>query len=257
LYRLALNKQANVANDSYVANRTLWGYQVVLLARRLFRLYLGLALYGLSVALQVASGLGVDPWDVFHQGLSLRFGLSLGTWIIIVGAAVMLLWIPLRQRPGIGTISNVILVGTFADLLLLVLPEAGPLGQRWTYLIAAIISAGLATGCYIGAGLGPGPRDGLMTGLAARGYSIRVVRTAIELSVLAAGWLLGGLVGVGTVLYALSIGPLAHLFLPMLTIQDPLGERPVGLGGMVENPAGDQVWMAADDPVAGLDRAQC
>ncbi|MFB4318623.1 YitT family protein [Actinomadura sp. 21ATH] len=194
---------------------------MALMARRLFQLYAGLALYGLGIALQVSSTLGNDPWDVFHEGLARRFGLSIGLWIIIAGAVVMLAWIPLRQRPGLGTISNVLLVGAFADLFLWLLPDPGSTGVRWAYLVTAVLAGGIATGCYIGAGLGPGPRDGLMTGLAARGHSIRVVRTGIELAVLAVGWLLGGTVGVGTVLYALAIGPLAHVFLPMLEIKKP------------------------------------
>ncbi|TYB41499.1 YczE/YyaS/YitT family protein [Actinomadura chibensis] len=194
---------------------------MALLARRLVQLYLGLALYGLGIALQVSSGLGNDPWDVLHQGLSRRLGLSIGVWIIIVGALVMLAWIPLRQRPGIGTISNVVLIGVFTDLFLWLLPAPDALAARWAFLVAAVLVGGFATGCYIGAGLGPGPRDGLMTGLAARGHSIRAVRTGIELSVLAAGWLLGGTVGLGTVLYAVSIGPLTHVLLPALTIRTP------------------------------------
>jgi uncharacterized membrane protein YczE len=187
--------------------------------RRLAQLYVGLALYGLGVAFQVTSRLGNDPWNVFHQGLARQTGLSIGTWIIIAGLAVMALWIPLRQRPGIGTISNVILIGVFADLFLKVLPRAGTPAVQCVYLAAAIVVGGFATGCYIGAGLGAGPRDGLTTGLAARGHSIRVVRTGIELTVLVAGWLLGGTVGIGTLLYAVVIGPLAHVFIPMLTIK--------------------------------------
>ncbi|KAB2384671.1 membrane protein YczE [Actinomadura montaniterrae] len=194
---------------------------MALMARRLVQLYAGLALYGLGIALQVSSRLGNDPWDVFHQGLSRRFGLSIGTWIIIAGAVVMLAWIPLRQRPGLGTISNVVLVGAFADLFLWLLPSPDALAARWTFLLLGVLAGGFATGCYIGAGLGPGPRDGLMTGLAGRGHSIRVVRTGIELSVLAVGWLLGGTVGIGTVLYAVAIGPLAHVFLPALQIKTP------------------------------------
>ncbi|WP_396454213.1 YitT family protein [Actinomadura sp.] len=193
---------------------------MALIARRLVQLYVGLALYGLGIALQVSSGLGNDPWDVFHQGLSRRLGLSIGAWIIIAGAAVMLAWIPLRQRPGIGTVSNVVLIGVFADLFLWLLPDPHALAARWAYLVIGVLAGGVATGCYIGAGLGPGPRDGLMTGIAARGHSIRAVRTGIELTVLAAGWLLGGTVGVGTLLYAVAIGPLTHVFLPMLTIKD-------------------------------------
>src|SRR5919108_4382232 len=159
---------------------------MALMARRLVQLYVGLALYGLGVALQVSSGLGNDPWDVFHQGLARRLGLSIGAWIIIVGVVVMLAWIPLRQRPGLGTISNAVLIGVFADLFLYLLPEPRDLAARWAFLAAAILVGGFATGCYIGAGMGSGPRDGLTTGLAARGRSIRVVRTAIELSVFAA-----------------------------------------------------------------------
>jgi uncharacterized membrane protein YczE len=194
---------------------------MALMARRLVQLYVGLALYGLGIALQVSSGLGNDPWDVFHQGLSRRFGLSIGAWIIIAGAVVMLAWLPLRQRPGIGTISNVLLIGVFADLFLWLLPAPDALAARSAYLVVADLMGGVATGCYIGAGLGPGPRDGLMTGIAARGHSVRVVRTGIELTVLAAGWLLGGTVGIGTLLYAVAIGPLTHVFLPVLTIKPP------------------------------------
>ncbi len=190
-----------------------------MLVRRLAQLYVGLALYGLGIAFQVTSRLGNDPWDTLHQGLARQTGLSIGTWIIIMGFVVMALWIPLRQRPGLGTVSNALLVGAFADLFMWLLPHPGPLAARWAYLAAAILVGGFATGCYIGAGLGPGPRDGLMTGLAARGRSIRVVRTGIELTVLALGWVLGGTVGVGTVIYAVTIGPLAHVFVPMLRIE--------------------------------------
>ncbi|WP_225993160.1 membrane protein YczE [Actinomadura rudentiformis] len=196
--------------------------------RRLVQLYAGLALYGLGIALQVDSALGNDPWDVFHQGLSRQFGLSIGVWIIIIGAVVMLAWIPLRQKPGLGTISNVILVGVFADLFLHLLPDPSAPAARWAYLIAAIVVGGFATGLYIGAGFGAGPRDGLTTGLAARGHSIRVVRTVIELSVLAVGWLLGGTVGIGTLLYAVAIGPLAHVFIPLLETKKPSADPSAG-----------------------------
>jgi len=186
--------------------------------KRLVNLHLGLVLFGLSIALMVRARLGLDSWDVFHQGLALRTGLPMG-WIINgVGVLVLLAWIPLRQRPGYGTVANVVIVGLVAQAILDVAPEIHPLAVRWILLIAAIAINAVATGLYVGAGLGPGPRDGLMTGLAARGHSIRVVRTAIELTVLAAGWLLGGSVGVGTVLYAVSIGPLVHYLLPLLTI---------------------------------------
>jgi uncharacterized membrane protein YczE len=186
--------------------------------RRLIQLFAGLVLYGFSASLLLLAGLGVDPWDVFHQGLSRELGLGVGTWTIIVGAFVLLLWIPLRQRPGIGTLSNVIVVGAVMDLCLATIPSPDGLATRFALMVAGVFLNGVATGAYIGAGLGPGPRDGLMTGLAARGHSIRVVRTGIELTVLASGWLLGGTVGIGTVVYALAIGPLAHVFIPLLRI---------------------------------------
>jgi uncharacterized membrane protein YczE len=187
--------------------------------RRLTQLYAGLVLYGVSDAMLLLAGLGVDPWDVLHQGLSRRIGLGVGTWAVIVGVLVLLLWIPLRQRPGFGTLSNVLVVGAVIDLLLAVVPAAHGLALRIPMMCAGVFLNGVATGAYIGAGLGPGPRDGLMTGLAARGHSIRVVRTGIELTVLATGWLLGGTVGVGTVVYALGIGPIAHVFIPKLEIR--------------------------------------
>jgi len=182
---------------------------------RLVQLYAGLLLYGVSSSLLVLAGLGLDPWDVFHQGLSRTFGLAIGTWAIIVGAVVLLLWIPLRQRPGIGTLSNVVLVGLTMNVVLGHVHAPNGLAVRIALLVCGVFLNGVATGMYIGAGFGPGPRDGLMTGLAARGHSIRVVRTSIEVTVLATGWLLGGTVGVGTVVYALAIGPLAHVFVPL------------------------------------------
>lgn len=191
------------------------------MARRLVQLYLGLVLYGLSSSLQVLSGLGLGPWDVFHQGLARHTGLAIGTWSIIVGLFVLLLWIPLRQRPGIGTVSNVVFIGGTMDLVLGHVSPPHALAWRIACLVAGVALNGVATGAYIGAGLGPGPRDGLMTGLVARGGSIRVVRTGIELTVLATGWLLGGTVGVGTLLYAVSIGPLAHVFVPLFTYGAP------------------------------------
>jgi uncharacterized membrane protein YczE len=187
--------------------------------RRLSQLYLGLLLYGVSDAMMLLAGLGVNPWDVFHQGLSRRLGLGVGTWVVIVGVVVLLLWIPLRQRPGLGTISNVLAIGAVIDVVLAVVPAPSAIAPRIVLMLAGVGLNGVATGAYIGAGLGPGPRDGLMTGLAARGHSIRVVRTGIELSVLGVGALLGGTVGVGTVVYALGIGPLAHAFVPRLRIE--------------------------------------
>lgn len=189
------------------------------LLRRLVQLYVGLWLYGLSAALQLRSGLGLDPWDVFHQGLSHHVGLSIGAVVIVIGAAVLLIWIPLRQRPGLGTVSNVILIGVSLDVSLTMLPSGGPIEGRVGELVGGIVLCGLATGMYIGANFGPGPRDGLMTGLArVTGRSIRLTRTGIEVTVLASGWLLGGTVGIGTVAFALAIGPLAQLFLPLFDV---------------------------------------
>lgn len=188
------------------------------LGRRLFNLYLGLALFGVSCAMIVASGLGLGPWDVFHQGLSEQIGVSLGWVVVGVGAVVLLLWIPLRQRPGLGTISNAIVIGLVIDATLTVLRQPASMAGRVLLLVGGVLFSGVATGLYIGAGLGPGPRDGLMTGLAARGHSIRIVRTALELAVLVVGWILGGTVGVGTVLFAVAIGPLAHFFIPRLAV---------------------------------------
>ncbi len=187
--------------------------------RRLVQLYIGLVLYGVSMAMQIRAGLGLDPWDVFHQGLAERLGWSFGTVTIVVGALVLLFWIPLRQWPGIGTISNVVVIGLAVDLTLVLLDGPESLAARSLLLVGGIVLNGVAGGCYIGAGLGPGPRDGLMTGLVRRtGGSIRLVRTGIEAAVLLIGWALGGTVGIGTVLYAVSIGPLVHFFLPRLTV---------------------------------------
>jgi uncharacterized membrane protein YczE len=191
-------------------------------ARRLGQLYAGLVLYGVSMALQIRAGLGLDPWDVFHQGVSERTGLSFGTVVAIVGAVVLLAWIPLRQRPGIGTVSNVFVIAVAVDVALALFPEAGSTSVAVAMLLAGVGLNGVASGAYIGAGLGPGPRAGLMPGLVRRtGGSIRVVRTSIEVGVLAAGAALGGTVGLGTVLYALSIGPLVHVLLPRMTIPQP------------------------------------
>ena len=192
---------------------------------RLIQLYAGLLLYGVSSSLLVLAGLGLDPWDVFHQGLSRTFGLAIGTWAILVGVVVLLLWIPLRQKPGVGTLSNVVLVGLTMNVVLGHVHAPHALSVRVACLVCGVLLNGVATGAYIGAGLGPGPRDGLMTGLAARGHSIRVVRTGIELAVLVTGWLLGGTVGVGTVVYALAIGPLAHVFVPLFARGRPTPEH--------------------------------
>jgi len=188
------------------------------MGKRLLALFSGLLLFGLSIALLVASGLGLDSWDVFHQGLARRTGLGLGTIVIAVGVVVLLLWILLRERPGFGTVSNAIVVGLALDAALLVLPEPESRVPQILFMVSGIFLNAVATSLYIGAGLGPGPRDGLMTGLARRGFSIRLVRTGIEVAVLIAGWLLGGTVGIGTVLYAISIGPLVHYLLPRLSV---------------------------------------
>lgn len=186
--------------------------------RRLPQLFGGLALYGASMGLMIRSGLGLDPWDVLHEALSELTGLTFGTITAIVGALVLLCWIPLRQRPGVGTVSNILVIAVAVDLTLAVVVPPTSLVPRIVLLVAGVVLNGLASAVYIGVRLGPGPRDGLMTGLNARtGWSIRLVRTAIELTVLATGWLLGGTVGAGTVVYALAIGPLVQAFLPFVT----------------------------------------
>ncbi|MFF8995385.1 YitT family protein [Streptomyces sp. NPDC014983] len=190
----------------------------------MLQLYVGLTLYGVSSALLVASGLGLEPWGVLHQGLARRTGLSIGEVAIIVGAAVLLLWIPLRLRPGLGTVSNVFLIGLSLDATLALLPSAHSLLARVPLMFAGILLNGLATGLYIAARFGPGPRDGLMTGLHQRtGRSIRLMRTVIEVTVVATGFALGGTIGVGTVLYALSIGPLAQFFLRVFALPSASG----------------------------------
>jgi uncharacterized membrane protein YczE len=187
------------------------------MVRRLCLLYVGLAIYGLSLALVVQGDLGLAPWDVFHQGVARQLDARLGLVLIATSFAVLLLWIPLRVRPGVGTISNAVLVGIALDIGLRVVPEPSAWAARIALLAAGVLLNGVATGMYIGAGLGPGPRDGLMTGIARRGHPLRTVRTAIEIAVLAAGFALGGTVGVGTVAYAVAIGPLAHVFLPIFS----------------------------------------
>ena len=191
-------------------------------ARRLTQLYAGLVLYGASMALQIRANLGLDPWDVFHQGVSDKTGLSFGTVVIITGAIVLLAWVPLRQRPGLGTVSNVFVIGFAVDIFLAAMPDANWLPAQLTMLASGVVLNALAGAMYIGAGLGPGPRDGLMTGLVrVTGRSVGLIRTSIEVSVLVAGFVLGGTVGLGTVVYALSIGPLLGLMLPPLTLREP------------------------------------
>jgi len=186
--------------------------------RRTAQLFAGLGLYGFSDALMVRAELGLSPWEVLHQGLAESSPLTIGQWTIAVGVGVLVAWFPLRQRPGLGTVANVVVIGLVLDACLAVLPTPEGVGVRWLWMGTGLGFNGVATAAYIGAGLGPGPRDGLMTGLAARGLSIRVVRTGIEIIVLGVGFLLGGTVGVGTALYAAGIGPLVHLLLPRLAI---------------------------------------
>jgi uncharacterized membrane protein YczE len=186
--------------------------------RRIAQLLGGLLVYGFSSALLIEAVLGIDPWDVLHQGLSNKTGISIGIITIAVGVLVLLGWIPLKQRPGLGTVANAIVIGLAMDASLNLLPRPEEMWLRIAFLALGILFNGIATGLYIGAGMGPGPRDGLMTGIAARGHSIRVVRTGLEVAVLLAGWALGGNVGVGTVAYALLIGPIAHVTIPAFTI---------------------------------------
>ncbi|MGW5473039.1 membrane protein YczE [Streptomyces chartreusis] len=204
-----------MSTQGHVTQRLTQGH----LVRRLSQLYIGLTLYGVSSAMLVEAGLGLEPWNVLHQGLAELTGLTIGVLSIIVGAAVLLLWIPLRQRPGLGTVSNVFVVGVAMDGALALLPEAHSLAVRIPLLVAGILLNGAATGLYIAARFGPGPRDGLMTGLHRRtGRSIRLMRTALEIAVVVTGFALGGTVGIGTLLYALSIGPLAQLFLRVFAV---------------------------------------
>ncbi len=186
---------------------------------RLARLIVGLFIYGSGIGLMNQSGLGVPPWDVLHQGLAKQLGGTIGIWSIAVAFLVMIPWIPLREPFGIGTILNAILIGVFIDLTISAVPAPESVMGRWTFLVAGIIGIGFATGLYIGANLGPGPRDGLMTGIAKLGPSIRLVRSVLEITVLATGFALGGTLGIGTVIFAVTIGPLAHYFLPALRFE--------------------------------------
>lgn len=188
-----------------------------MLLRRLIALYVGLWLYGFSMAVMIRAALGLDPWDVFHQGVADQVPLSFGSVVAITGAAVLLAWIPLRQRPGLGTVSNVVVIGVSVDVGLWSLPELSGLPIRIAAMGAAVVLNAIATVLYIGAGMGPGPRDGLMTGLVRRtGKPVWVIRTGLEATVLSVGWLLGGGAGVGTVVYAFAVGPLIQLMIPFV-----------------------------------------
>ena len=200
---------------------------LVELRRRLPRLVAGLLALGIGIAMMVEAGLGVSPYDVLHQGLADLTGLSFGTVVILLGTLVLIVWIPLGQRFGIGTVINTVTVGLIVDAFLEWSPTPETIGLRWVYLLGGIVIIAFGVGLYIGAGLGPGPRDGLMTGIAAKGYPLWIVRTGLELTALIAGWLLGGDVGIGTVLFAFGIGPLGHYFLHRLHL---------GVGGIDPDP---------------------
>ncbi len=186
---------------------------------RLLRLLVGLSIYGIGIGLMNQSGLGVPPWDVLHQGLARHLGGTIGLWSILVGLVVMIPWIPLRQPFGIGTILNALIIGTMIDLTIGRVPVADTLTTAWVFLLGGVVAIGVTSGLYIGANLGPGPRDGLMTGIAKRGPSIRLVRSLLEVAVLITGIILGGTFGIGTIVFAFSIGPLIHYFLPRLTLR--------------------------------------
>jgi uncharacterized membrane protein YczE len=198
------------------------------LVRRFVQLFLGLFLYGIAIALIVRGELGVGPWDVLTQGIAKQTGLNFGLITVITSGIVLLLWIPIRQKPGFGTIMNALLVGPFADLGLWLIPSGLDLWARILLLGAGIVVLAIATGLYIGAHFGPGPRDGLMTGLTRRfGWSLRGWRTVIEIAVVAAGFGLGGEVGLGTIAYALAIGPLAQFFIPLLSVRPRADRQPL------------------------------
>lgn len=194
---------------------------------RLARLMVGLVLFGFGLALMVIAELGLSPWDVFHQGISERTGIPIGRVVIITGLLLLVAWIPLREKIGIGTIANAIVIGVTLDLALLVLPESlDLLAARWLAMLTGILIVAVGSGLYIGAGLGPGPRDGLMTGLGRiTGYPIGLVRAVLEIGVLIVGWLLGGTIGAGTLVFAFGIGPLVQFFLSRLelapVVKDP------------------------------------
>jgi uncharacterized membrane protein YczE len=231
LSRLAIYLKSNLAHPGHVSVTT--APRVVLsdlgpiaqlragrLGRRLVQLYAGLLLYGFSIALMVRSHLGLAPWDVLHSGLTHHLPIDIGQALVIVSFVVMLAWIPLREVPGIGTVSNAVVIGLSTDVFLAVLPRPGLLGVRVVLLTAGIVLQGVATAAYIGAQFGRGPRDGLMTGLARRtGRSLRLVRTLMELTVVAIGLVLGGVAGLGTILYAVAIGPLSQALLPPFIVQ--------------------------------------
>ena len=193
---------------------------------RLARCVTGLACFGLGISMFVTARLGLAPWDVFHQGVSRHTGIALGWVIEITGFVLLLLWIPLRQRPGVGTILNALEIGLVVNLIGDHLPSTDRLVPRLAYVIGAVVVIALGSGLYIGAGLGTGPRDGLMVGLAARGYSVRVTRTILEAVVMASGIALGGRIGVGTLAFMFGIGPLVHIVIPRFELSKPVTRSP-------------------------------
>ncbi|GAA1938593.1 membrane protein [Brevibacterium antiquum] len=201
------------------------------LPRRLPQLLFGLYLYGASMAMIVTSGLGMMPWDVLHSGIIKHLPLTFGTIVTITSFLVLLIWIPLKQQPGLGTVLNALLIGPSLDLTRLFLPQPEELWWNIALLVGGIILNGVASAMYIGSQFGPGPRDGLMTGLSrATGKSIRLVRTLIEVSVVIVGWLLGGVFGIGTALYAVGIGPITQFLLPTFTVELRPRPRPHAKG---------------------------
>ena len=195
---------------------------------RVLRCVGGLALFGVGIALIIDAHLGAAPWDVFHTGVSDLTGIPVGTVIIVTGLVLLLLWIPLRETPGLGTLLNAVEIGLVVDLVLPVVPEPDQLAARVAMMLAGVAIVAVGSGLYIGAGLGPGPRDGLMTGLARRGVSIRVARTGIEVTILVVGIALGGSIGIGTAVFAFGIGPMVHHVLPRLTMGVPVSVAPEG-----------------------------
>lgn len=224
-------------------------------ARRFVQLMAGLALYGASMAMMIRSGLGLPPWDVLHVGLAKHLPLSFGEVVIVTSFAVLLLWLPLRQLPGLGTVLNAVVIGLVADATLAHLSAPDPLAARLGLLLAGVLLNGVAGAMYIGSQFGPGPRDGLMTGVVRRtGRSVRLVRTVLELAVLGTGWLLGGTAGLGTVLYALGIGPLVHVLLPRLTVALPTTLPEVegsALGGDEHGRVGGDHDLGGGEPLVG------
>ncbi len=217
---LDLLRRATVRRVELAALNPLAQLRAGRLGHRMVQLVAGLLLFGVSMGLLVRARLGLEPWGVLHFGLTRHVPVSYGVMTIVVSFVVLLLWVPLRQWPGLGTLLNAVVIGLAIDATLALVPDVEGLFWQVPVMLVALVGNGLAGAMYIGSQLGPGPRDGLMTGLSRRtGRSIRVVRTTLEVTVVTLGWLLGGVVGVGTVVYALAIGPVVQFFLPMLTVR--------------------------------------